>query len=155
MKNEKGITLMILVVTVIVMSIIVGTISYYSVSSFRINAYYNMCADIELLDEKIALYYLEHKDDENSLPITEETIPISELEGWREGNVNDNPNNDNSGTLYKIDLSKLENLTLTSTEYYIDKTSHTIYSSRGKKVGDEIYHTVPLNYKEVNLSLYK
>lgn len=148
MKSQKGITLMILVITIIVMSIIVGTLSYNSINSFRMNAYYNMCADIELLDEKIALYYLEHK----TLPIIKEE-PKEIKESMEEGNVNYNPNN--SGTLYLIDLSKLSNLSLTNSEYYIDEQSHTIYSSYGKKVGENIYFTVPLDYKQVNLNDYK
>ena len=50
MKNQKGITLMILVVTIIIMSIIVGSISFSSSSSFKMKGYYDMCSDIELLD---------------------------------------------------------------------------------------------------------
>ena len=46
MKNQKGVTLMILVVTVIAMSLIFGAISYNSVTSYRLNAYYLMCSDI-------------------------------------------------------------------------------------------------------------
>lgn len=148
MKSQNGITLMILVITIIAMSIIVGTISYHSINSFRINAYYNMCADIEVLDEKIALYYLKH----GTLPvITEQPKEIEE--SMEEGNVNYNPNN--SGTLYLIDLGKLKNLSLTNSEYYIDEQSHTIYSSYGKKVDDTTYFTVPLDYKRVNLNNYK
>ena len=37
--------------------------------------YYDMCSDIELLDEKIAIYYVQNK----SLPITSETKNIQEL----------------------------------------------------------------------------
>lgn len=149
MKSQNGITLMILVITIIAMSIIVGTISYNSINSFRMNAYYNMCADIELLDEKIALYYLENK----TLPImeVEETKEIKE--SMEEGNVNYNPNN--SGKLYLINLSELSNLSLTNSEYYIDEQSHTIYTSHGKKVDGTVYYTVPLDYKQVNLNDYK
>lgn len=153
MKNEKGITLMILISTVVIMTIITGTIAYRSIASTRMRSYYNMCADIELLDEKIALYYLEKK----SLPIlSSETKKIDELiSNYGEENVNYNPNNSQSGILYKIDLSKLNNLSLKTTEYYIDETSHTIYCSRGKKVADDYYFTVPLDYENVDLSFYQ
>lgn len=63
MKNQKGITLMLLVFTVLIMTIILGTISYNSLSAIKLRNYYNMCSDIELLEEKIALYYLEHRED--------------------------------------------------------------------------------------------
>lgn len=149
MKNQKGVTLMILVVTIVIMAIIVGGISYSSIESFKMNAYYDMCTDIELLDEKIALYYIENKD----LPIVTSNVKnIDELvPNYAEGNVNYNPNN--SGTLYKIDLSKLENLSLKSTDYYMDETSHTIYSPRGIQVEEKTYYTVPLDYQKVDLNL--
>lgn len=151
MKNQKGVTLMILVVTIVIMAIIVGGISYSSIESFKMNAYYDMCTDIELLDEKIALYFIENKD----LPIvTSDSKKVDELvPDYAEGNVNYNPNN--SGTLYKIDLSKLENLSLKSTDYYMDETSHTIYSPRGIQVEEKTYYTVPLDYQKVNLNLYQ
>ncbi len=152
MKNQKGITLMILISTVVIMTIITGTIAYRSIASTRMRSYYNMCADIELLDEKIALYYLENK----ALPISTQTKQISELiSNYGESNPNYNPNNSEDGILYQIDLSKLKNLSLKTTEYYIDKTSHTIYCSRGKKVGNDYYFTVPLDYDEVDLSFYQ
>lgn len=150
MRNEKGITLMILVATVVIMAIIIGSISYSSLNAFKMNTYYNMCSDIELLDEKIALYYLEN----GRIPTTDETKQITELiTDYQKGNVNYNPNNE--GILYKIDLTQLENLSLKNTQYYIDLTSHTIYSSRGIKVGEEVYYTVPLAYEEINLGLYQ
>lgn len=148
MKNQKGITLMVLVITIVVMALIAGSISYNSISSYRLNAYYAMCSDIELLDEKIALYYLENK----SLPIEGQMKTIDSLITDM-SNVNYNPNN--SGMLYKIDLTQLDNLTLQITDYYIDEQSHTIYAARGKKIGDEIYYTVPTNYQEVNLEKYR
>lgn len=151
MKSQKGVTLMILVVTLIMMGLIAGTISYQSVSSYRLNAYYMMCSDIELLDEKIALYYLEKKE----LPtVSNETMPIRTLiSDYKPQNVNYNPNN--SGTLYEIDLDQLENLSLQKSKYYIDEQSHTIYSAQGIKMDQETYYTVPINYQEVNLAFYR
>lgn len=150
MKNEKGITLMILVITVIIMAIVVGSISYSSISSFKMKAYYDMCSDIELLDEKIAIYYVQNK----SLPVTSESKNINELiTNYDVNNVNYNPNN--SGTLYKIDLSQLDNLSLRHNNYYIDQTSHTIYYENGADLEGERYFTNPLAYEEVDLSLYQ
>jgi hypothetical protein len=152
MRNEKGVTLMILVTTIVIISLIVGSISYSSVSTYKMNAYYNMRSDIELLDEKIALYYIQN---EKQLPIIEsDSKNINDLiTNYYANNVNYNPNN--SGNLYKIDLEKLDNLSLNYTNYYIDEQSHTIYKSKGVKVGNDVYYTTPVNYKEVNLSLYK
>lgn len=151
MKNQKGVTLIVLATTVAIIAIILGSISYTSVGSMRMRSYYNMCADIELLEEKIALYYLQHK----TLPILQnETKSIDEIiSNYSETNPNYNPNN--SKKLCKIDLSKLQNLSLTNTEFYIDEKSHTIYISHGIKVDDEIYYTVPLEYEKIDLKLYQ
>lgn len=152
MKNQKGITLMLLVATLAIMAIIIGTLSYNSIAGLRLKLYYDMCADIELLDEKVALYYLENK----SLPTTDKTIEIGELiTDYGENNVNYNPNN--SGKLYLIDLSKMENLSLNNPQYefYIDEQSHTIYFTRGIALDGYTYYTVPLDYEEVVLSNYR
>lgn len=150
MNNQKGITLTILVATIAVLAIIIGSISYSSMSSLKMKLYYNMCSDIELLDEKIALYYLQ----KNELPIKGNPNNVNDLiVNYSENNINYNPNN--SGTLYQIDLSKLDNLSLNYTDYYIDETSHTIYFFDGIKVGEELYYTVPLAYQEVNVNSYQ
>lgn len=155
MKNQSGVTLTILVITIIIMALIAGSLSYNSVSSVKMGTYYNMISDIELLDQKVALYYVEH----NELPITSESQKLKNIIGSDyTGTVNDNPNNSQNAdneTVYKIDISLLGNLSLNSTEYYIDKTSHTIYSSKGIDIDGEVYFCKPLNYEKVNLSLYR
>ena len=151
MKNQKGVTLMILVFTVAIMAIILATISYSSISTYKMNIYNSRRSDIELLDEKIALYYLEN----NTIPVVSgDTKDINDLiEGYNDQNINYNPNNNE--TLCKIDLSLLDNLTLKYQNYYIDEQSHTIYFETGVVIGDEIYHTLPADYQNVDLSLYK
>lgn len=151
MKNQKGVTLMILVFTVAIMAIILATISYSSISTYKMNIYNSRRSDIELLDEKIALYYLEN----NTIPVVSgDTKDINDLiEGYNDQNINYNPNNNE--TLCKIDLSLLDNLTLKYQNYYIDEQSHTIYFETGVVIGDEIYHTLPANYQNVDLNLYK
>lgn len=151
MKNQKGITLMILISTVIILALIVGTIAFNSMSGVEMQVYYNMYADIELLDEKIAIYYLEN----NKLPIDEsdEKNIIDLISDYNSSNVNYNPNN--SGTLYKINLEYLQNLSLNYDNYYIDEQSHTIYFGDSIEIDDVQYYTIPTDYQEVNLNLYQ
>jgi hypothetical protein len=146
MKKQSGVTLTILAATVVVMASIIGTISFNSLSSFRMNEYYNMRSDIELLDEKIAIYFLS----ENELPIIEDDKRDinSVIENYNSSNINYNPNN--SGELYRIDLNQMHNLSLKNDDYYIDKISHTIYKINGIKIDDTQYHTVPYNYSLIN-----
>ncbi len=75
------------------------------------------------------------------------------IENYNENNVNYNPNN--NGKLFIIDISKLDNLSLQRTDYYIDEQSHTIYSAKGRKIGDETYYTIPTEYQAVNLTNYQ
>lgn len=147
MKNQKGVTLTVLVTTIIIMATIVGSVTYSSIASTRMNQYYNMCSDIELLDEKIAIYYLENNF---TLPTTDdESKKLSELiDDYNDNNINYNPNN--SGNLKKIDLNKLNNLSLNNQDYYIDEQSHTIYSAKGVKVEGKTYFTTPLKYIPVD-----
>lgn len=155
MRNQSGVTLTILVITIIIMALITGSLSYNSISSFKMNAYYNMISDIELLDQKIALYYVEN----NQLPITSETQKLKDIIGSDyTGTINDNPNNSQNADneiVYKINLDLLGNLSLNNTEYYIDTTSHTIYSKKGIEIDGEVYFCKPLDYQRVNLSLYR
>lgn len=153
MKNQKGITMVVLIATVVVMAIIVGTVSYNSINSVKTQVYYNMCSDIELLDEKIALYYIEHMSDTENfgLPINKTvTLDAKNVGAMDSENVNYNPNN--KGNLYQIDVTKLDNLTLnySASKYYIDSQSHTIYFSDGVEFGDETYYTVPVDYQDVS-----
>lgn len=151
MKSQRGITLTVLAATVVIMAIIVGSISYSSISGVRMREYYNMCADVEVLDGKIAIYYIENGE----IPVLKNDVKnVEELIGaYSVTDANYNPNN--SGILYKVDLSKLNNLSLSNDEYYIDEKSHTIYSSSGIKIDDQIYYTVPLEYEKVDLNLYR
>lgn len=158
MRNQKGITLLLLVATVLIMIIILGTITYTSMDSFKMDQYYKMCADIELLDGKVALYYLNHKDDvgdtNGGLPIDKSQEASDDIKkaATTSGNVNYNPNNNNK--FYKIDLSKLENLTLNHNgDFYINEKSHTIYYSIGYELDDyelddNVYYTIKKDYQK-------
>ena len=142
------------------MIIILGTITYTSLDNFKLDQYYKMCADIELLDGKVTLYYLEHKNDEAinfGLPIDDNKVRASsELETivTTEENVNYNPNN--CGELYKIDFDKLDNLTLNHTgDFFVDKQSHTVYYSTGYEIDGDTYYTIPKEYKVSDANVIK
>lgn len=89
-KNSKGITIIALVVTVVILLILTGTVIYNSNLSKSNYKYNKMVADLDILSDKILNYYKKY----NELPRTERTIEIGEAKYW------------------EIDLSKLDNLTL-------------------------------------------
>lgn len=135
LKNNKGITLISLIITVTVMLIIAGTTVYTSLDRFEINRLKKMYNDIELLSDKVANYYLKY----NGLPIKE--LYTSTLDFDK--NVNDNDN------YYIIDLEAMEGISLnygkegTSDDVYIiNEKSHTIYYVKGIEVDGTTYHYI-------------
>ena len=89
-KSNKGITIIGLVITVILLLILTGA-AIYNVNLSNNKSYYNkMVADINLLNDKILVYYNKY----NEIPKTDRSIKINEVTYW------------------EIDLSKLDNITL-------------------------------------------
>lgn len=147
MKNQKGITLVSLVITIVLMLIIAGTTVYTSTNRFKINNLKKMQNDIELLNDKISTYYLKY----GGIPILKDGLyTYSTL--YFDKNANDNNN------YYIIDLAAIGNITLnygeegynnpnTSDDVYIinDKT-HTVYYVKGIEYTDgKLYHSLALS----------
>ena len=150
-KNEKGITLTSLILTVVLILIIGGMMGYYSTSGLKMQKINNMYSDIEQIQTEVDTYYLKN----NELPILNVNVSFSKYS---------NPN-DNS-EYYVIDLSKLGNLKLNygkefeniksrnnlenyTDVYIINKQSQTIYYLKGIEFEDNTYYTKPIEYKEI------
>lgn len=134
-----------LIITILLMLIILSTIGFTATTSLQIKFLNNMYSDIRILDEKIAIYYLKY----GNLPTTSSIIEFD-----KSINVNDNKN------YYEIDLNLLEGVSLNNMKdtatvgkdkYIIDEQSHTIYYQKGVIVKEETIHTIPFDYKAVNL----
>lgn len=145
-KNQKGITLMAEVITVVVFLLILSTISYSSMSSLQVRALNSMYADILVIQEKAANYYLKYGE----APIGDEVT----------ANANHlNPND--SDKYYKVDFNKLLNVSLNNKQtdenyYYMNVKTLTVYYSKGVKINNlndsssETHYTLPSNYSNVN-----
>ncbi len=150
-KNEKGITLTTLILTIVLILIIGGMMGYYSTSGLNLKRINNMYSDIEQIQTEVDTYYLKN----NELPILNVNVSFSKYS---------NPN-DNS-EYYVIDLSKLGNLKLNygkkfeniksrnnlenyTDVYIINKQSQTIYYLKGIEFEDNTYYTKPIEYKEI------
>lgn len=150
LKNSKGVTLVTLIVTIIVL-LIVSNVTIYSVkNNLGIEKLKNMQNDIENLSDKISAYYNQY----GTLPIIDgEYTNTKEIENA--GLINKNVD---KGNFYIIDLSALENLTLTYGKdfknikntsdkntlkdiYIINETSHNIFYVKGIKSDGEMYYT--------------
>lgn len=135
MKNESGVTLIILVITVIVL-IILTSVSInnarYQIGLKEVN---NLYSDIDILSSKVTDYYMK----KNTLPIVEDKEYFNNRNDLMIFLVNNNLNtngvnkNDN-GKYYVIDLSKLENLTLNYGKDYYKWTSSSVASNSNSDI---------------------
>ena len=169
LKNERGVTLIILVITVIVLLILTSVNinnARYQIGLKEIN---NLYTDIDILSTKVNEYYLKN----NSIPIVEENEYFENSNAFRVFLINKNLNideinsNDNE-EYYVIDLAKLENLTLNygkdyykwtsssvasknnSDIYIINKTTHQIYYPNGIRHATGYAITNIINKKQVS-----
>lgn len=157
MKKNKGITMISLVITIIVLLIVTSITIYNGVEQLGIKRVNSLYADIDSISTKVADYYLKNE----SLPIYENNKYVDskeELEAlFRRNGATENITNVNDGEdYYVLKLSKLDNLTLnygedyrdwedTSTAddiqnlYIINSVTHQIYFPHGVRSGDDYY----------------
>ena len=124
-KTKKGITIISLVLTIIIISILATVAIYSNKSSKSIAPYNKMLADITVLEDKILVYYNKNHE----IPITGNEILI-------EGE-----------SYYKIDLTKLDNLTLNygigeeNDDYYLVNNNLEVYYLEGIEKLGKRFHT--------------
>lgn len=103
----------------------------------------SMNEDIDILDDKIAIYYLNHGN-----------IPVkNKVKFENSSNPNDND------VYYEIDFEKLDNIYLNygrkiknENDYYIiNELSHTIYYFNGIEYKNKKYFTTDVDYTFVKL----
>lgn len=148
MKNQKGVTTMALVITVILMILILGTILYNSMAVYRIEDINDMYMDIRALEDKVAMYYLNY----GTLPVKEDSTGDPLIASVPYEVMQYNPNDD--GNYYLIDPSLLNNVSLhystSEDRYVINNQSHTIYYLPGVQDEDVTYYTIPIEYTDLS-----
>lgn len=167
LKNDKGVTLLVLTITIIVLLIITSITIYNSKNQLAIKNVNNLYSDIESIGAKVTDYYLKN----NALPVFENAYLNSrddldvllKRNGATENVIN--PNDD--GAYYVINLSKLENLTLNYGRdyknwsddssfqnyqdlYIINAVTHQIYYPLGIKLNSTVYFSRNIDTKEVD-----
>lgn len=150
-RNDKGITLIVETITVLLLTLIMSIISYSSKSSLQVRKLNDMYSDIVSIQDKAANYYLKY----GKAPVTEEKVSETVI-----NQIKDEKNpNDAEGEYYKVDISSLNNITLNNKEtsdnyYFMNKKTLTTYYSKGFKINNKVndkvesktYHTLPSNY---------
>lgn len=136
-KNQNGITIVILLVTIAVIAILVGVTVTHLDTGTDIRNYNYMVADVQLLRDKILIYY----NNTGTIPITGNAFNAGETLGTQASNRD---NND----YYLIDLNQLNNITLNygggtlenGDVYIINERSHEVYYLKGVVYEGETYY---------------
>ena len=151
-KQEKGVTLSILVITIIVLLILTSTLIYNAKGSINIQNTTKLYNDIELLREKVSEYYNEYGE----IPAKIEYTNIGSLS-------NILSKNNDTGKFYVIDLEAMKGISLNYGKdneniknnpnnansytdiYIINENSHNIFYVNGVAVTNNdtttIYYT--------------
>ena len=153
MKNEKGITLITLAITIAIMVILSFTISVNIQPYLEQRTEKNFETDMQRLKEEIEQYYARVKE----LPLLNKYEDISMIQEVK--NVNDNDEyyvidirqlelSLNYGKDYTTALKKGETTSITSEDnlkdlYIINKQSHTIYYPKGVEYNNRIHYRLP------------
>lgn len=128
LKSKKGITIISLVVTIVIILIITSV----SVSNVKLNTEFKrlslMYSDIEQLEDKIVFYYRQYGE----LPIGSKVTKVpSDI--------------DNGHAFYEVNANKLSAVTLNlgSEEdiYIIDSETYEVYYKNGVSYKNVIYYT--------------
>lgn len=160
--EEKGITLVTLAITVILLVIITMALAKNSYSNLQLTSLTKLQNDIEILNNRVAAYYVKN----GKLPIRKITVVDSStgVNSTKDDTmtksevmalVGDVYSYDNDN-YFVLDISELDNVTLnygnaynsskTATDkYVINEETHRIYYLKGINYDGEEYHTIGLN----------
>lgn len=157
LDNNKGITIVSLIITIIVILIISSTTISVSYKRFEINKFNKMKNDIELLTDKVSNYYLKT----NNIPVVLDSSG-NKIQ-YTFTTLNFDKNSSDNSIYYILDLEAMDGLILNYGEegfkninasedvYIINEQSHVIYYVKGIKLNGEYYHYIK-NDKE-NISV--
>ena len=150
--EEKGITLIELIVTITILLILVGITGGLGINAtLELKRYNAVKSDIIELTEAVQTYYME----KGELPLEDADTQVE----FTPPEDNKNPND--SGEYYEIDISLLENVNIQNKRntYIVDKQSLTVYCQEGVEYQGKTYYTILDNdettdyYNQVNLPI--
>ena len=151
-KTNKGVSLISLSLAIALMMLIAGVLIYNAININEMNKLNNMYNDIEILQDRISVYYNEYND----IPAIKTTTYTSTQLGIPEDKLNPNDNN----VYYEIDLPAIDNLTInygrkvqnSNDVYVVNEQSHTVYYKLGITVDSETYYTMQEEYTQGGFS---
>lgn len=128
LKSKKGITIITLIITIVIILILTTVTVTNTYTGSDLRRYKLMCADVELLEDKILYFYRQYEE----LPIGNKVTTV--------------PQEINNGhTFYKININKLNNITLNYGDeedvFIVDSTTFEVYYLNGIEYDNQIYYT--------------
>lgn len=129
--KENGITIITVTLMVIVITIIISVLAFYGRNSIQMEQFGNMRADIEEIENKAQMYYVE----KGALPIDKNN---SKTRGQMKGD--DDLFNPNDGDKYYLVNTDFIGVTkVYDTQYYINEVTHTVYAENTITVKNKDY----------------
>ena len=169
MKNQKGITMVALVITVVILIILTFTVTINTEGYKLQNQKAKFRSDLSNLTEEISQYYARKKELpylklQNGNPVKfDKNVLIAEIDS--DINVNDNDvycvidlsklgirTNYGSDTSKLLQSDMIENETVSDLSldiFVINEQSHTIYYPRGVEYNEKINYTISTDYSEI------
>ncbi len=148
MRNDKGITMVTLAVTVIILIIISSVTITMSIRQFKAKELKDFNNDLENIQDKVDLYYTKNGE----LPATILYSGSMNFKTSKITPVNPNDNDD----YYVVDLKKFDALTLNSRVvidnpvFIVNELSHTVYYPSGYEDEGRIYYCIRTEYGQLN-----
>ena len=154
-KNNKGISLMVLVISIVVLLILVGATIYRSDSSRAIAQKTVLMTDLNTIENSAKTYYIENGSFPTSEALTKDYYVLEDITA-----LNDDVNlsndiyyfNDTSSKFYIIDLSKIEvknidfglkyNTYGDVDVFVISDLNKKVYYLKGKKIEGNKYYAL-------------
>lgn len=157
LKNDKGVTLVSLAVTIVILTILSISITSSITSTMQLEKYNNVKEDIIYLSENVKTYYMQN----NKLPIyTNKTFDLTTY-----GVPTEDVNPNDSGSYYAIDISLLaKNVELNygagnknknfsiSDIYVINEQSFTVYYLQGAVLNGTKHYTIVDDFRGGSLA---
>ena len=147
-RSEKGISMVTLVITIVLIIILASIIIYNSRTNINVEKLDKMYADLQTLQDKVDLYYAKTGE----LPIS--SNPSDKIQS-EDGKIFGIDQAESDGDIYsKINLSLIsDDLKLNySTDYYVNDESHIVYSADGVNIDGHSYHRLKDTYSRVDTS---
>ena len=151
-RDEKGVTLLELTITITVLLILASVTTQLGLGkTMELKRYNAVKSDIIELTEAVQTYYME----KGELPLEDADTQVE----FTPPEDNKNPND--SGEYYEIDISLLDNVNIQNKRntYIVDKQSLTVYCQEGVEYQGKTYYTILDNnetadyYNQVDLPI--